>query len=146
MTRIDTSDMHTPPPVSNTTEKVIRSDRRDLYKENANLHSRIFKHDPDWLLWLERKSSPTAYAIEFINGSAGASKIVSNKFDLEWPRKSGIIKEYTEIDKANRFHVEQAKRKIQKGQVGFIDRLLEIKNYVPKRESKQERLDQLGNE
>ena len=52
--------------------------------------------------------------------------MVSNKFSLEWPRKSGIMKEFPEIDRASWFDIDLAKKKIQKGQAGFIDRLLEI--------------------
>jgi predicted NUDIX family NTP pyrophosphohydrolase len=53
------------------------------------------------------------------------TKVVSNKFSLEWPRKSGIMNEFPEIDKAGWFDVDIAKKKIQKGQAVFIDRLLE---------------------
>jgi predicted NUDIX family NTP pyrophosphohydrolase len=73
-----------------------------------------------------------------------ATKVVSNKFALEWPRKSGIINEYPEIDKACWFDVDQAKKKIQKGQVGFIDRLLEVMKYAPKKiEIEQKGLGQI---
>jgi hypothetical protein len=51
---------------------------------------------------------------------------VSNKFSLEWPKKSGIVKEYPEIDRAAWFDPEQAKKKIHKGQIAFIDRLIEM--------------------
>jgi predicted NUDIX family NTP pyrophosphohydrolase len=53
------------------------------------------------------------------------TRVVSNRFSLEWPSGSGIEREYTEIDKAAWFGADQAKRKIQKGQAGFIDRLLD---------------------
>lgn len=51
-------------------------------------------------------------------------KIVSNKFSLEWPRRSGIMREFPEIDRAGWFDIESARKKILKGQQGFIDRLL----------------------
>jgi predicted NUDIX family NTP pyrophosphohydrolase len=54
------------------------------------------------------------------------TKVVSNKFSIEWPRRSGIMKEFPEIDRASWFDIDLAKKKIQKGQAGFIDRLLEI--------------------
>ena len=54
------------------------------------------------------------------------TKVVSNKFSLEWPRRSGIMKEFPEIDRAGWFDIDLAKKKIQKGQAGFIDRLLAI--------------------
>ncbi len=51
-------------------------------------------------------------------------RIVSNNFMLEWPRRSGIMREFPEIDRAGWFDVESARKKILKGQQGFIDRLL----------------------
>ena len=51
--------------------------------------------------------------------------IRSNTFTLEWPKNSGNVKEYPEIDKAEWFDVNQAKKKILKGQAEFIDRLIE---------------------
>lgn len=51
-------------------------------------------------------------------------RIVSNKFMLEWPRRSGIMREFPEIDRAGWFDIESARKKILKGQQGFIDRLL----------------------
>lgn len=58
-----------------------------------------------------------------------ASLATSNKFFMEWPRNSGIIREFPEVDKAEWFDVESARKKILKGQIGFIDRLAEsVKN------------------
>lgn len=54
------------------------------------------------------------------------TNIVSNAFKFEWPRKSGKIREYTEVDKADWFDIPLARRKILKGQRGFIDRLVKI--------------------
>ena len=51
------------------------------------------------------------------------SKIVSNTFSLEWPRNSGVINVYPEVDKGQWFEIEEAKNKILRGQVGFIERL-----------------------
>jgi len=56
------------------------------------------------------------------------TKIMSNKFTLEWPKNSGKVQEYPEIDKAGWFDIEQAKKKIIKGQIGFINKLIEIIN------------------
>ncbi|MCD5401140.1 NUDIX domain-containing protein [candidate division NPL-UPA2 bacterium] len=61
------------------------------------------------------------------------TNIVSNTFTLEWPKNSGRLQEYPEIDKAEWFDIERAKKKILKGQVGFIDRLVEIINYEPEK-------------
>jgi predicted NUDIX family NTP pyrophosphohydrolase len=60
------------------------------------------------------------------------TNIVSNTFALEWPRNSGKTQEYPEVDKAGWFDIELAKEKILKGQIGFIDKLIEIINYFQK--------------
>ncbi len=52
------------------------------------------------------------------------SKIVSNKFSMEWPRRSGIRREFPEVDRAAWFDIRSAREKILKGQQGFIDRLI----------------------
>jgi predicted NUDIX family NTP pyrophosphohydrolase len=57
------------------------------------------------------------------------TKVVSNKFKLEWPKRSGVIREYPEIDRACWLDIDQARIKIQKGQLGFINRLTELLNY-----------------
>lgn len=48
-------------------------------------------------------------------------QIVSNEFELEWPRHSGQVREYPEVDRAEWFSLDQARQKILKGQVGFLD-------------------------
>ena len=47
----------------------------------------------------------------------------SNTFELEWPRGSGTMVEFPEVDKAAFFSVPVAKKKINIAQVAFIDRL-----------------------
>jgi len=71
-----------------------------------------------------KQSSKKIVHIWALESNLDETKIVSNKFALEWPKNSGNIKEYPEIDKACWFNIEQAKKKIQKGQIGFINRLI----------------------
>ena len=59
------------------------------------------------------------------------SKIISNTFSLEWPKNSGNIREYPEIDRCQWFGIAEAKSKILKGQAAFIDILIERLQYVP---------------
>lgn len=54
-----------------------------------------------------------------------ATKIVSNTFELEWPRNSGMVQEFPEIDAAAWFGIEEARQRISKGQVRFLDILAE---------------------
>jgi predicted NUDIX family NTP pyrophosphohydrolase len=65
------------------------------------------------------------------------NKVVSNTFMLEWPKNSGRIQEYPEIDKAGWFGLEEARVKILRGQVSFLNRLMEIINYSPEVENKK---------
>lgn len=53
-----------------------------------------------------------------------ASKLKSNRFSLEWPRGSGRFQDFPEVDRGEWFALQQARIKIYKGQVAFIDRLL----------------------
>ena len=53
------------------------------------------------------------------------TRIRSNTFSLEWPRHSGNVREYPEIDEGRWFSLEEARLKITAGQAGFLDRLLE---------------------
>jgi predicted NUDIX family NTP pyrophosphohydrolase len=59
------------------------------------------------------------------------TKIKSNNFELEWPTNSGKIRKYPEIDRGQWFGISQAKKKILKGQVSFIDVLLKKLKYSP---------------
>ena len=54
------------------------------------------------------------------------TKIRSNTFMLEWPPKSGVMKEYPEVDRAGWFDVETAKEKILTSQAGLIEELVEF--------------------
>ncbi len=58
-------------------------------------------------------------------GECDPSGITSNTFEMEFPPKSGKIKSFPEVDKAAWFTPEIAKEKIHRGQVPFIDRLLQ---------------------
>ncbi len=52
--------------------------------------------------------------------------ICSNNFSLEWPVKSGKFAEFPEVDRADWFDMETARRKIYSSQVPLLEELLEI--------------------
>ena len=62
----------------------------------------------------------TAWAIE---GQRSPDAIRSNTFSMEWPPKSGRQQEFPEVDRAAWFSVENAKERIFKGQLEFLNRL-----------------------
>jgi predicted NUDIX family NTP pyrophosphohydrolase len=51
--------------------------------------------------------------------------LFSNSFTMEWPPRSGSEQEFPEVDRAEWFGLEQARRKILPAQAAFLDRLLE---------------------
>jgi predicted NUDIX family NTP pyrophosphohydrolase len=63
-----------------------------------------------------------AWAVE---GDLDVTKVVSNTFTMEWPPKSGRQVEFPEIDRAEFFDVETAKRKINPAQAALVDELVE---------------------
>jgi predicted NUDIX family NTP pyrophosphohydrolase len=64
----------------------------------------------------------TAWAFE---GDCDPSTIKSNLFSMEWPKGSRRLQEFPEIDRGEWFTFAVARRKILKGQLGFLERLAE---------------------
>jgi predicted NUDIX family NTP pyrophosphohydrolase len=48
----------------------------------------------------------------------------SNTFQIEWPKGSGRMREFPEVDRVGWFAVAQARTKLLKGQRPFLDRLM----------------------
>jgi predicted NUDIX family NTP pyrophosphohydrolase len=65
----------------------------------------------------------TTWALE---GDCEPSAVRSNIFSMEWPPKSGRQQEFPEVDRADWFTVNEAKTRIAKGQIGFIDRVVAL--------------------
>jgi predicted NUDIX family NTP pyrophosphohydrolase len=59
-------------------------------------------------------------------GDFDAAAAVSNTFSMEWPRGSGRMQEFPEIDAAAWKSVEEARSLLTKAQVKFLDRLLDL--------------------
>jgi predicted NUDIX family NTP pyrophosphohydrolase len=58
-------------------------------------------------------------------GELDPQEIKSNTFPLEWPPKSGRYKEFPEVDRAQWFTIDEALKRILRGQRGFITQLQE---------------------
>jgi len=63
-----------------------------------------------------------AWAVE---GDLDVSRITSNTFEMEWPPGSGRMQRFPEIDRAGWFDLDTARTKLVKGQVRFIDLLID---------------------
>jgi predicted NUDIX family NTP pyrophosphohydrolase len=61
-----------------------------------------------------------------VAGDCDAGKIRSNRFSMEWPPRSGEQREFPEVDRAGWFGLPEAREKLLKGQLGFLDELREM--------------------
>ena len=59
------------------------------------------------------------------------SDITSNTFEIEWPRGSGRMQRFPEIDRAGWFDLATARGKLVQGQVAFLDVLADRLGVVP---------------
>jgi predicted NUDIX family NTP pyrophosphohydrolase len=62
----------------------------------------------------------SAWAFE---GDCDPSKLISNRCEIEWPPRSGRQIEIPEVDRASWFSIAEAKERILKSQVPFLERL-----------------------
>jgi predicted NUDIX family NTP pyrophosphohydrolase len=58
-------------------------------------------------------------------GDADADAIRSNTFTLEWPPRSGTMREFPEVDRAAWFTLDEARERILPAQAPLLDRLAE---------------------
>ena len=56
-------------------------------------------------------------------GDLDPETAVSNSFELEWPPRSGRVREFPEIDRVAWFDLRTARTKIKEAQAPFLDRL-----------------------
>ncbi len=66
------------------------------------------------------KSGKTVYAFA-IEGDLDPERLQSNTFEMVWPPKSGKKAEFPEIDRGGWFSIEEAKKKINPGQIALIE-------------------------
>jgi predicted NUDIX family NTP pyrophosphohydrolase len=71
------------------------------------------------------KSGKKVYAWA-VEGDIDHEIIESNLFEMEWPPKSGKRQSFPEIDRAAWFTINEAKEKINTGQVGLIEGFLTL--------------------
>jgi predicted NUDIX family NTP pyrophosphohydrolase len=79
---------------------------------------------------VKQPGGKTVYAWA-VRGDCDAETIVSNRFSIEWPPRSGKRQEFPEVDRAGWFTMDVAKEKILKGQLGFLEELRRIVDEEP---------------
>lgn len=75
-----------------------------------------------------RQSSGKTVVAWAIEGELDPDAMVPGTFSMEWPRGSGTLREFPEIDRAGWFELPAAAEKIVSGQRPLLDRLAEYLN------------------
>ncbi|MGV0850187.1 NUDIX domain-containing protein [Mycolicibacterium phlei] len=71
-----------------------------------------------------RQPSGKIVTVFAVRGDLDLDGAHSNTFTMEWPKGSGQIREFPEIDRVAWISVEQARSKLVKGQRPILDRLV----------------------
>jgi predicted NUDIX family NTP pyrophosphohydrolase len=70
-----------------------------------------------------RQSRGKSVTVWAVRGELDLSRVVPGTFELEWPKGSGAIRTFPEIDRVAWFPLEEAREKLVTGQRAFLDRL-----------------------
>jgi len=76
--------------------------------------------------WVKQKGGKTVHAWAVEGDLKSDFVLASNTFEMEWPTRSGKRQAFPEVDRAQFFPLEDARRKINSAQQAFLDRLSEI--------------------
>jgi predicted NUDIX family NTP pyrophosphohydrolase len=81
---------------------------------------------PDELVELGSVRQRAGKVVEAWAGEADfdPAGLASNTFEMEWPPRSGKQREFPEVDRAEWFDLDEARRRILPAQAEFLDRLL----------------------
>lgn len=102
-------------------EDPLAAARREFQEETGQpIHGEFLELNPVYL-----KSGKKVYAWA-VEGDIDHEIIESNLFEMEWPPKSGKKQSFPEIDRAAWFTLNEAKEKINAGQVGLIESFLKL--------------------
>lgn len=73
-----------------------------------------------------RQSAGKLVTVWAVEGDLDPSRVVPGSFEMEWPRGSGRMKRFPEIDRVEWFGLEDARERLVAGQRAFLDRLTEL--------------------
>lgn len=74
---------------------------------------------------IKQKSGKVVHAWA-VRGDFDVAEVKSNLFSMEWPPKSGRQQEFPEVDRAEWFDLETARKKILAAQVELVDQVSKI--------------------
>ncbi|WP_027945783.1 NUDIX domain-containing protein [Amycolatopsis taiwanensis] len=73
-----------------------------------------------------RQAGGKVVTVWALAGEIDLDRVVPGTFEMEWPKGSGRMREFPEIDRVSWFGLGQAREKIVGGQRAFLDRLAEL--------------------
>jgi predicted NUDIX family NTP pyrophosphohydrolase len=101
-------------------EDPLAAAKREFQEETG------IKADGDFMALGQTKQSGgkviSAWAFE---GDCSPAEVRSNMFSMEWPPKSGHEQAFPEVDRADWFNPNEARRRISKAQAVFLSRLMD---------------------
>jgi len=101
-------------------EEALAAAKREFWEETGqNIDGGFTELQP-----IKQKGGKLVYAWA-LKGDIDAANINSNIFTIEWPPRSGRMSDFPEVDKAEWFDVETALIKINQGQIGLVEQLVE---------------------
>jgi predicted NUDIX family NTP pyrophosphohydrolase len=74
---------------------------------------------------VKQKAGKVVHAWAF-EGDCAAETVQSNTYKVEWPRSSGQWREFPEVDRAEWFRLDDARRRINPAQVPLLDHLVQM--------------------
>ena len=103
-------------------EEPLKGAKRE-FKEELGSSPPVGEYFP--LKPIKQKNNKTVHAWA-VKGDFDPVTLKSNTFSYEWPPKSQRVQEFPEVDRAEWFAPDEAKRKILLAQVPLIDQLLQL--------------------
>jgi predicted NUDIX family NTP pyrophosphohydrolase len=100
-------------------EEPLRAARREFQEE---LGSEPPSGEPLALGTVKNKSGKLIYAWA-LEGDLDTESVKSNTFELEWPPRSGKMREFPEVDRAGFFSLAAAAGKIHPAELPLLERL-----------------------
>ncbi|MEU0391839.1 NUDIX domain-containing protein [Streptomyces sp. NPDC006208] len=80
--------------------------------------------DGDWRpLGESRQANGKIVTVWAMEGDLDTALVVPGTFTMEWPRGSGVVREFPEIDRAEWIGIDEAHQKLVAGQRVFLERL-----------------------
>jgi predicted NUDIX family NTP pyrophosphohydrolase len=112
-----------PKGVIDADEEPLAAARREFEEETGSKVSGDFTQ-----LSSVKLKSGKVLQVWTVEGDCDPSRIRSNTFLMEWPPHSGRQQEFPEVDRAAWFQINEARKKINQGQLPLLEELVRMLN------------------